>query len=55
MDKLITDVDFFIKFLMIIILYFIGRDIGKSIWNRYHNENEFKLHGITKLNFISKN
>jgi hypothetical protein len=60
MDKLITDADFLIRLLIIIILYFIGREIVLfGIWIRdiLINKNKFKfqLHDIDKLNLISKN
>jgi hypothetical protein len=60
MDKLITDADFLIKLLIIMILYFIGREIvlfGIWFYDAVINKNKFKfqLHDIDKLNLISKN
>jgi hypothetical protein len=60
MDKLITDADFLIRLLVIIILYFIGREIilfGIWFYDIWKNKNKFKfqLHDIDKLNLISKN
>jgi hypothetical protein len=60
MDKLITDADFLIRLLVIIILYFIGREIilfGIWFYDIWKNKNKFKfqLHDIDNLNLISKN
>jgi hypothetical protein len=60
MDKLITDADFLIRLLILIILYFIGREIVLFcilIRDILLNKNKFKfqLHDIDKLNLISKN
>jgi hypothetical protein len=60
MDKLIADADFLIRLLIIIILYFIGREIvlfGIQLYDIWKNKNKFKFqpHDIDKLNLISKN